>query len=132
MAQILVVEDDWPFADALASTLRLDGHSVLIAVTAYEGVKLGIAHCPDVVIADWMLKHQLNGGDVCERIRNAWPNVRTIIITGYPGVVPQVGRWSKRTETIIEKPFHKERILKAVDQALSRTTELATNIVTDE
>lgn len=132
MAQILVVEDDRPFADALASTLRLEGHSVLIAVTAYEGVQLGITHCPDVVIADWMLKHQLHGGDVCERIRIAWPNTKTIIISGYPDVMPQVDRWSEGTETIIEKPFHKERIIEAVNQALSRTTDLAANTATED
>ena len=132
MAQVLIVEDDQPFADALASMLRLEGHDVSVAFTAHGGIQLGIAHRPDVVIADWMLKHDLHGGDVCRRIRAAYPQVKSIIITGYPDVVPKVNRWSECTETIIEKPFHKERILEAVNQALSRTTELAANIATDE
>jgi DNA-binding response OmpR family regulator len=132
MAQILIVEDDESFAYALAAMLRLEGYDVLVAFTAYQGVELGLAHCPDVVIADWMLKHHLHGGDVCGWIRAACPHVKTIFMTGYLDKVPQVDRWSAHMETIIEKPFHKERLLEAVNRALSRTTELAANIVTDE
>jgi DNA-binding response OmpR family regulator len=132
MAQILIVEDDQPFAEALASTLRLEGHDILVAFTAYEGIELGLAHCPDLVIADWMLKHHLHGGDVCGWIRAACPRVKTIVITGYPDLVPRADRWSACTEAIIDKPFHKERILEAVSRALSRTTGSAPNIVTNE
>ncbi len=119
MAQILIVEDDSPFADALAFMLRLEGHDVLVAVSADEGIRLGLAHRPDVVIADWMLKSNLHGGEVCRRIHAVCPSVKTLIMTGYLDVVPEVGRWSEYGETVIRKPFHKEDILDAVNRALS-------------
>jgi DNA-binding response OmpR family regulator len=122
MARILIVEDDRPFADALAGALRLEGHVVLVALSADEGVQLGASHRPDMVIADWMLKDHLHGGEVCRRIRAACPAVKTIIMTGYLDVAPEVGRWSEYGEAMIQKPFHKESILDAVRRAMSCAT----------
>jgi DNA-binding response OmpR family regulator len=119
MARILIVEDDRPFADALAFTLRLEGHEVSVALSADEGIELGLAQCPDVVIADWMLRNELHGGEVCRRIHAACASVKTIIMTGYLEAVPEVGRRSEYGQAIIEKPFHKEDILAAVNRALS-------------
>jgi DNA-binding response OmpR family regulator len=122
MARILIVEDDWPFADALASALRLAGHDVSVAVSAEEGIEIGLADRPDVVITDWMLGGKLHGGEVCRRIRAACPLVKTIIVTGYLDGVPEVEQWREYAETLLEKPFHQEAILEAVNRALSCAT----------
>jgi DNA-binding NtrC family response regulator len=119
LAKILIVEDDQPFADALAFTLRLEGHEVLVAGTADEAIRLGLAQRPDVVVADWMLKNDLHGGQVCRRIHSACPQVKTIIMTGYLDAVREAGQWSEYRETVIEKPFHKKDILEVINQALS-------------
>ena len=50
MARVLIVEDDRPFADALAFAFRLEGYEVLDAATADEGVRLGLAHYPDLLL----------------------------------------------------------------------------------
>jgi DNA-binding response OmpR family regulator len=121
MARILIVEDDRSFADALADMLRLEGHEALIAVDPDEGIRLGLLQQPDLVIADWMLTSDLHGGEVCRRIRAGCPRVKTIIITGYLDVVPEIGRWSEYGETVIQKPFHKGEIVDAVNRALSGT-----------
>jgi DNA-binding response OmpR family regulator len=118
MARILIVEDDWPFADALACALRPAGHEVLVAASAEEGIHCGLTHCPDVVIADWMLGSDLHGGEVCRRIRTACPSVKTIIMTAYLHGASEVERWSEYAETLLEKPFHQEAILEAVNRAL--------------
>ena len=125
MAQIMVVEDDHPFAEALASALRLEGHEVLVALGADEGVELGLTHRPDVVIADWVLGDDLHGGEVCELIQAACPSVKTILMTGYLDDVSEIHRWSKYAETLLEKPFHKEAIVEAVKRAiLDRSSEV--------
>jgi len=122
VARILIVEDDRSFADVLAFTLRLEGHEVSAAVSADEGIQFGLAHRPDVVIADWMLGNDLHGGEVCRRIQTACPLVKSIIMTGYLDIVSKLGRWSDYGEMVLEKPFHKEEILEAVKRALSCPT----------
>lgn len=122
MSRILIVEDDRPFAEVLAFALRLEGHDVLVAVTADEGVRLGLASRPDLIVADWMLRSELHGGEVCQRIHAACPWVKTIIITGYADVVAQAERWCPRVQAVLEKPFHTEEIIQTVNRALSGTT----------
>jgi DNA-binding NtrC family response regulator len=122
MGRVLIVEDDRPFADVLAFAFRLDGHEVSVAVTADEGIRLGLACRPDVIVADWLLRGDLHGGEVCQRILAACPDARTIIITGCSEVVSLVARGCDGVAAVIEKPFHTEEILRAVNQALSGTT----------
>ena len=119
MARILIVEDDRPFAEALTAMLRLEGHEVLAADNADEGIRLGLVQHPDVVVADWMLKDDLHGGEVCRRIHVACPRAKAIIITGYPTVAAQASRWCACIEAVVEKPFRKEKIIEAINQALS-------------
>jgi DNA-binding response OmpR family regulator len=121
MGSILIVEDDRPFAETMAFILQLEGHSVTMATNAEDAIKLVTNQQPDLVISDWMLGGYLHGGDVCCRIREVWPTVKTIIITGYLDISPEIGRWSEYSDTIIEKPFHKEDILEAVRQAFTDT-----------
>ena len=121
MAYILVVEQDRPFAEALAWTLRSEGHDVCVAEGAKEAIQLGLTHYPDVVIADWTLHGDMHGGKVCRRIRAACPPVKTIIMTGYPGAASEARRWCEHVEAVVEKPFHKEKIVEIVNQALSGT-----------
>ncbi len=120
MARILIVEDNRSFVEALAFTLQLEGHEVWSAVSADEGIQSGLAHRPDVVIADWMLGSEVHGGEVCRRIRSACPLVKSIIMTGYVDLVPQGGAGLDPGEAVIEKPFRKEAIVAAVNRVLSR------------
>jgi DNA-binding NtrC family response regulator len=124
MAQILVVEDDQPFAEALASVLRLEGHDVCVTYTADDGVEHGIARCPDVVVADWVLGGDLHGGEVCDLIQSACPSVKSIVMTGYLDKDSEVRNWPKYAETMLEKPFHKDAIVKAIDRAISEASPL--------
>jgi DNA-binding NtrC family response regulator len=119
LARILIVEDDRPFAEALIAMLRLEGHELLAADNAEEGIRLGLAQHPDVVVADWMLKDDLHGGEVCRRIRVGCPHTKAIIMTGHPTLAAAASRWCMCIETVVEKPFRKEQIIEAINQALS-------------
>lgn len=118
MVRVLIVEDSQSFADALAFVLRLDGHEVSVALSAQEGLSVGLARRPDIVVADWMLRsNTLHGGQVCRQIRAAWPTVRTIIMTGYLARMPEIAQWPD-TEAILEKPFHRDEILETLNRTL--------------
>ena len=119
MAQILVVEDDRSFAEALACAIRLDGHEVTVARNAEEGVEAGLTLHPDVMIADWELGSDLHGGNVCGLVKAASPSTKTILMTGYLNEVAEIRNWSAFAETLLEKPFHKETILGAIHRAIS-------------
>ena len=119
MGRIVIVDDEKIFADILAWILRKAGHEVFTATTPMEGIEQGILHQPDIIIADWILKNHIHGGEVARHIHAAWPHARTIIITGHIEMVSQARSWCDCIDEVIEKPFHRERILAAVNQLLS-------------
>jgi two-component system response regulator RegX3 len=122
MARILIVEDNQSFVDALVFTLQLEGHEVWSAISADEGIQSGLIHRPDVVIADWMLGSEMHGREVCRRIQSACPLVKSILMTGYVDLMSEVDGWPDSGEAVLEKPFHKEKIVDAINRALSCPT----------
>ena len=118
MAQILIVENNPFFANVLACTLGLEEYDVTVAHTAGDGVQLGLAGHPDIVIAAWSLRSDISGGEVCRRIRAVWPATRVIIVTGRPDCVAAANTYCGGAAAVLAKPFHREDILQAVRRAL--------------
>ena len=69
---ILVVEDEAPIADAVATRLRSEGFDVTIAPDGPSGVDLCSRLQPDLVVLDLMLPGQ-DGLDVCREIQRDRP-----------------------------------------------------------
>jgi CheY-like chemotaxis protein len=67
----------------------------------------------------------MHGGDVCRRIRVDCPHAKAIIMTGCPTVAARASCWCGCIETVVEKPFRKETIIKAINQALSDLLQVA-------
>jgi DNA-binding response OmpR family regulator len=117
MGRILLVEDEQLLAELLAWVLQQEGHEVILADSAGEALKRGLSEVPELVVADWMLKHSTHGGEVCRQIRVASPATKTIIITGHPEMLPQA-RGCSWIDAVLEKPFHMRHLLKAVRKLL--------------
>jgi two-component system, OmpR family, response regulator len=118
MARILIVENNPFFADVLAWTLGLEKHDVAVANAATEGIRLGLASRPDLVVAAWSLRGDMHGGEVCRRIRAASPGTKAVIITGRNELVSQAREYCQSAVAVLVKPFHREDILAAVRRAL--------------
>jgi DNA-binding response OmpR family regulator len=125
MARILIVEDDRFFAEALAGTLEWAGHEVAVAGGGDEGVRRGEGYRPDVLIAVWCLKGDVDGGEVCRRVEAACPAVRAVMITAHQERVFEAAHCSECVEAVLVKPFHKNEILDAVRRVTAGTTDLA-------
>jgi len=119
MAKILVIEDEVSYCDSLMLVLSRAGHEVQIVQSSHQGIREGIAHGPDLVITDWMLKSEFHGGQVAEQIRAAHPRVKIIVITGYLDVARQVEESYRFVSEVIQKPFHTTEILGAAERVLT-------------
>jgi two-component system OmpR family response regulator len=117
MARVLVLEDEDRYREVVARYLSLQGHSVRDTATGEEAIALGLAQPPDVLVADWMLRHSVHGLHVAEALRVADPALHTVLVTGFPAsdvtVDPgRVGIWE-----ILEKPFDMDALDRAVRNA---------------
>ena len=84
MARILVVDDVEQYRNHLSQYLLKRGHQVETAGDFESAVRLGQAFDPDVLIVDWRLGDDVEGIDVARSLRQGSPDLKTIVMSGYP------------------------------------------------
>src|SRR4051794_36645647 len=77
--RLLVVEDDQPIAEPLCATLRSHGYDVVWAPTGTAALEAVDANV-DVILLDLGLP-DLDGLEVCRRLRDNFPEAQIIILT---------------------------------------------------
>ena len=77
---ILLIEDDPTLALGLRDTLEFEGFQVLHTDRGQRGLEMTQQGRPDCIILDLMLP-DLNGYQVCERIRHSDSRVPIIMLT---------------------------------------------------
>lgn len=121
MARVLLVEDEERYRDVVARYLTLGGHDVLDTSSGEEAIVLGLAHAPDVLVADWMLRHSVHGLHVAETLRMADPALHTVLVTGFPDSDLTMDRDKVGIVELLEKPFDMDDLGAAVERAAAET-----------
>jgi two-component system KDP operon response regulator KdpE len=78
--RILIIEDEIPLGEGLATFFRRKGYEALWAPSGVEGLRLAAQSRPDLVVLDIMLPG-MDGWEVCRRLRAA-SAVPIIMLTG--------------------------------------------------
>ncbi len=76
---ILVVDDSPVYHKLVSDALYYQPYSILRANSGKEAMDLFAKHAPPIVITDWMMP-DLNGPDLCKRIRSESQNGYTYVI----------------------------------------------------
>jgi PAS domain S-box-containing protein len=102
--RILVVDDEAPVRETLAEMLIAVDHQVEMAGSGQEAVEKMRRGSFDFVFTDLAMP-EMDGWETARSIREHWPNVRIILVTGYgPTTVPPEGE-EGLVDAIIGKPF---------------------------
>jgi len=80
MATILVVEDDRAISKVVVDNLEFEGSDVRVAYDGATGLDLAMVDGVDLILLDIMMP-QLNGYDVCRRLREAGRQTPVIMLT---------------------------------------------------
>ena len=116
--KILIVEDDYKTALALAMRLRAAGQDILLAYDALMGLDSVIKNQPDVVLLDICLPGG-SGLVMAERIRNLAPRLTPIVFitaSQWPGLQEQA--MALGAAGFLEKPFEAGELMAAIQNAL--------------
>ena len=114
---ILIIDDSNAVREALWRILN--GHfKVFLASSAWEGLKM-LSRDIDLVFLDLMLPDS-NGLEVLRQIKNDYPSIPVIIITGYSTEDTCINAFRIGARDYIKKPFNDDEIL--------QKAELLTNI----
>ena len=128
MARILVIDDDPSYRLVLRSFIEENGHTVLEAETADDGVKIFLDEKIDLVISDFMMPVK-SGLDVLRELRAIHPKVLFIMVTGYPTVDAATTAIKEGAYDFLVKPVDMNQLSAVMNRALS-TIDLRTNLST--
>jgi DNA-binding response OmpR family regulator len=122
-AGILVVEDDPAIASALVRVLRSQGHTVR---HLDRGARAHLAATPGtaLVILDLGLP-DVDGLDVCRRLRAARPDLSILILTARDQEIDVVTGLDAGADDYLVKPFRLSELLARVRAGLRRAAEAA-------
>jgi DNA-binding NtrC family response regulator len=116
-ATVLIVEDEDSLRETLSRFLTREGYNVIAAANGSQAFDEAVAACPDVLIADWMLKDHLHGLHVAEAFKAVNPALHTILITGFPTQDLLAESDKAGVLQLLEKPFDLADLGEAVSRA---------------
>ncbi len=115
---VLIVDDDPDIRDAVGECLRYEGYDVHSAADGRDALdRLEFGLKPDVILLDLMMP-KLNGFDVLQALQSRpdWKRIPVVVVSANRGYVADdlVGAVS-----ILRKPVNVDRLIEAVQQAVS-------------
>jgi DNA-binding response OmpR family regulator len=120
---VVVIEDDPHIADLVDLYLRRDGYRVLLARDGEQGLTLINQEEPWIVILDVGLPGQLDGFDVCRRIR-AKGNLPVLFLTARDDEVDRILGLELGADDYLVKPFSPRELVARVRAILRRTRDV--------
>ena len=115
---VLIVDDDPDIRDAVGECLRYEGYDVHSATDGRDALdRLEYGLRPAVILLDLMMP-VLNGFDVLEALKNRpeWKSIPVVIVSANRGYEAED---LSGAVSILRKPVNVDRLLAAVEQAMS-------------
>jgi len=120
-ASILVVDDEAQILRAVRAGLLAQGYDVQIAMDGAEALRQATTNVPDMVVLDVMLPGDMNGLEVCRRLRE-WTNVPILILSALGNEQQKVKALDLGADDYLTKPFGMDELTARVRAALRRST----------
>jgi two-component system OmpR family response regulator len=111
--RVLVIEDDDRLARMVGRALQDDGYGVERAANGTDGLSAALARDFDLVVLDLMLPG-LAGTHVLDRIVEARPNQRVLVLSAVPEVGTRVAVLEAGAADFVGKPFALAELLARV------------------
>jgi len=117
--RILVVDDEQAVREALDRALRLEGYEVDLAGDGSEALATIAKRPPDAVVLDLMMP-QINGLEVCRRLRAGGDRTPVLILTARDGIDDRVLGLDLGADDYLVKPFALPELLARIRALLRR------------
>lgn len=123
MANILVVDDEMGIRELLSEILGDEGHVVITAENAQQAREQRASTTPDLVLLDIWMPDTDGVTLLKEWQRDGLLTMPVIMMSGHATIDTAVEATRIGALNFLEKPIALQKLLKAVQQGLSRTTE---------
>lgn len=121
--RILIIEDEFNLADAIASKLKKEKYQVDICTDGEEGLYNATTNIYDLIILDVMLPG-INGFEILNNIRKEEIKTKVIMLTAKSTLEDKLTGLEHGANDYVTKPFHIEELIARVNIQLKDPTEI--------
>ena len=129
MSKLLIIEDEKSLARFIELEMQYEGYETTVATNGRNGLQLALSESWDAILLDLLLP-ELNGMEVCRRIRQTNKTIPIIMITARDSVLDRVSGLDSGADDYIIKPFAIEELLARLRSLFRRVEALQSNEVT--
>ena len=117
---LLFVDDEPGILSALRRLFRPHGYRIFIAESGAAGLEILAKESVDLVISD-MRMPEMDGAAFLKEVRNRWPQVMRILLTGYADITSTVAAINQgEIYRYVAKPWDDNEIITIVREATER------------
>ncbi len=117
--KLLIIEDEYNLADAIASMLKAKKYSVEIVTDGEKGLEEALTGIYDLIILDVMLPHK-NGFEILKELRQEQINSKILMLTAKNTLDDKLVGFNNGADDYLTKPFHMEELLARVNVQLRK------------
>ena len=115
---ILIVDDEADIRALVTGTLEDEGYDTRQAANSEDALRAINGRLPGLLLLDiWLKNSHLDGMQLLDRVRDAYPALPIIMISGHGTITTAVDAIKRGAYDFIEKPFKSGRLLLQVRRA---------------
>lgn len=117
--RILLIEDEYNLADAVAFKLRKEKYVVDLCTDGEEGLDNALTDSYDLIILDIMLP-KIDGFEILQEIKNNNISSKVIMLTARNSIEDKLYSFNIGADDYLTKPFHMEELVARVNIQLRK------------
>ncbi len=121
--KILIIEDEYSLADAMAEALNKEGFETVIKTNGESGEDEALTNVYDLIILDVMLPKK-NGFDILKELHKNKINAPIIMVTAKSEIDDKLKGLENGADDYITKPFHIQELIARVKLSLKRSNNI--------
>ena len=121
--KILIVEDEYSLADAMAEALQKEGFETKIEINGESGEDEALTNIYDLVILDVMLPKK-NGFDILKELHKNKINAPVLMVTAKSELEDKLKGLENGADDYITKPFHIQELIARVKLSVKRSNNI--------
>lgn len=123
--KVMIIEDEDAISNFIATTLKANDYSPILAKTASEALSMIPSHCPDLILLDLGLP-DMDGIEILKRIRE-WSATPVIVVSARGEESDKVEALDFGADDYICKPFGTSELMARIRTALRHSMKNAGN-----
>lgn len=126
--KILIIEDEYNLADAIASMLKSKKYSVEIRTNGSDGLDEALTDVYDLIILDVMLP-EMNGFEVLKELKEEGIKSKVLMLTAKNTIDDKMQGFNNGADDYLTKPFHMEELLARVNVQLRKNNTVDNEVM---